>query len=385
MSKKRDPQGVRAHNRRVVLEAVKGAGTTSRIDLARRTGLSPATAGFIVTDLMEQRLTREGAKQQAKAGRKATTVELDRSHWRFVCIDLWHRVVHATAMNLASEVVAVEEQPLKSRLLPAQIMRCIGKMIERLMARAGGELAALGVSVDGTVHPWTGAVTSWMWLRGTQFEIRRCMKERYRVPVIVENVDRIKAWAEFARNHDGPQNIVCFSISTGIGAGVVARGEIYRGAAAAGDIAHIRIAETGPRCTLGHRGCLEGLVSEKTILSELGTFAGRAVHVAEIDKLCKTNSKADQLIREKAAILGTALAYVVCSLHPGLLMLTGPVFEESDVFFKTVCREIAKRSPLKKWRWPKIRRSSFGDEQMRIGMADLLWRVFCESDFLDVR
>ncbi|NOZ22497.1 MAG: transcriptional regulator, partial [Planctomycetes bacterium] len=84
MNKKRDLRGVRRHNRRVVLEAIKDAGTTTRVDLARRTGLCAATVGFLVDDLLRGEWIRESGKRESSAGRKATILELDPSHWRFI-------------------------------------------------------------------------------------------------------------------------------------------------------------------------------------------------------------------------------------------------------------------------------------------------------------
>jgi len=145
------------------------------------------------------------------------------------------------------------------------------------VGRRTDELAAVGIGVPGRVEPDTGVVTLAVNLGWHEVALGAGLADRFGVPVAVEN--DVKAAAAGLASRDqtaGIADLAYLGIGTGISAGVVLGGRLYRGSRGlAGEIGHVVLQADGPVCQCGLRGCFEAIASGRGI-SELAEAAVRA-------------------------------------------------------------------------------------------------------------
>ncbi len=158
------------------------------------------------------------------------------------------------------------ENPLPERILPR-----IYESIEQVIFDAGvtpEQVAGIGIGAPGPLNSHTGVVFAPPNLPGwTNVPLRDLLQERFNKPVFVENDANVAALAEhmFGAGR-GSQEMVYMTISTGIGGGVITRGQIIEGiAGTAGEIGHMTIDWQGERCNCGNIGCLESISSGTAI------------------------------------------------------------------------------------------------------------------------
>ena len=90
------------------------------------------------------------------------------------------------------------------------------------------------------------------------FDVRRRFEQRFDAPTWVDNDVNLLAFSERARRQDEVPDLIFCKVGTGIGAGLLSRGRIHRGAnGAAGDIGHVRVRDSDAQCRCGKVGCLE--------------------------------------------------------------------------------------------------------------------------------
>ena len=149
------------------------------------------------------------------------------------------------------------------------VRRIVAALDEALevAGRSRADLAALGVGVPGRVDPDAGTVTLAVNLGWHALPLRDELESMLGVPVAVENDVRAAAAGLHARGQaGGVDNLAYLAIGTGISAGVVLDGRLYRGPRGlAGEIGHVVLEPNGPACRCGLDGCLEALASGRAI------------------------------------------------------------------------------------------------------------------------
>jgi glucokinase len=129
------------------------------------------------------------------------------------------------------------------------------------------DLAAMGIGVPGRVDPEAGTVTLAVNLGWHALPLRDEVEAVLGIPVAVENDVRAAAAGLHARRQaGGVDNLAYLAIGTGISAGVVLDGRLYRGPRGlAGEIGHVVLEPNGPACRCGLDGCLEAFASGRAI------------------------------------------------------------------------------------------------------------------------
>ena len=133
-----------------------------------------------------------------------------------------------------------------------QIFSSVDALMEKY-----GEAIGIGISSIGPVDVKTGTILNPPNFFGiTDFAIKKCLADRYGIPVYVDNDMNTSAIAEkYWGNADGISNYVYLGASKGIGAGVITEGKIRENIIA--EIGHVSVNLDGEKCHCGNRGCLE--------------------------------------------------------------------------------------------------------------------------------
>ena len=155
---------------------------------------------------------------------------------------------------------------------PERAADAIASLVTAAIAEAGAtahDVAAVGVGVPGRVDREAGHVTHAVNLGWHDLPLGPRLQERLGIPTVVENDVRAAALGLHRRRILGEtESLALLAIGTGIAAGVVLDGQLHRGAhGLAGEIGHVIIDPSGPRCACGNRGCVEAIAAGPAIVA----------------------------------------------------------------------------------------------------------------------
>ncbi len=256
----------RAHNRRVIIEAIRLHGELTRAELARLTALTPQTVSNIVAELEQAELLTSRQPRKQGRGQPAIPVALNPASAFSIGIHLDHQTLLIVLVDLTGEIhfrrLMLVQKPEPDATL-ARIAQVLAEIKTQLGARwqkvlgigvvMPGPFGVEGISSVGptTLHGWE------------QVDIAARLAEMSGVPVTLENDATVAAIGE--RFHGVARQLNSFIylyIGTGLGAGIIMDGHVYSGHAHnAGEIGHVVVEPGGRDCYCGNQGCLERYVS----------------------------------------------------------------------------------------------------------------------------
>lgn len=186
------------------------------------------------------------------------------------------------------------------------------------------------------------------------------MEKEFVIPTRVDNDVRTAALGELNYGAGvGCQNLVCITVGTGIGSGLVINGKLVRGASnAAGELGHIKLnMEGGPLCGCGDRGCLEAYASGPSIVAMAEEYikGGKSTRYRELANPDITpyivsvaaqegDPVAKQIFRIMGEYIGMGLTSVVNLLNPEKIIIGGGVAEAGDILLEPIRQTIQKRA-----------------------------------------
>jgi predicted NBD/HSP70 family sugar kinase len=271
---------IREHNLGLVLRQVAERGPRSRAALAVETGLNKSTVSSLVADLIEAGLLRDSPAEErpAKVGRPPQSVELDPGGPFVLGLEVNVDYLAAWASDLSGAVrhrafVTSDNRAESPEVTLAALARLAEEALDQPFAQGRAPMLAT-VAVPGLVDP-VGELAVAPNLGWTDVPVASLLNEALEdppYPVRVENEANLGAVAELVEGAGrGLSDFVYISGEIGIGAGVVLRGELFRGASGfAGEFGHLTIDPFGPPCGCGGRGCLERLAGQDALLRLAG-------------------------------------------------------------------------------------------------------------------
>lgn len=194
----------------------------------------------------------------------------------------------------------------------------------------------------------------------TNVPIAKIIEKEFGIPTKVDNDVRCAALGELAFGAGkGCKNLICITVGTGIGSGLIVNGKLVRGADnAAGEIGHIKLQmHDGPICGCGDSGCLEAFASGPSIVAMAQEYilGGKSTKYRElanpditpyiVAEAAKQGDKVAQKIFERMGkYIGIGLASVVNLLNPEKIVIGGGVADAGDILFKPLTDTLKKRA-----------------------------------------
>ena len=239
--------------------------------------------------------------------------------------------VHPTGDIGITLQVAVDHSDHHDGRVPfQQLTDLLGDIVRAAQGQPdSGTLEAIGVSVTGPIDPVTGWVDNPHTLPAAmQGDLIGAVRTRFDLPIVVENDANAAAVGE-ARFGAGRNSevVVCITIGTGIGVGVVAHGRLYEGAQRTHpEPGHLVVDPTGPACYCGASGCIESLASATAVIDaalHAGIIStGASAH--DVHRLADTgNAVARQVVDRAAAALAAGIRTLVAVYAPDIVVLAG--------------------------------------------------------------
>jgi predicted NBD/HSP70 family sugar kinase len=142
----------------------------------------------------------------------------------------------------------------------------------------------------------------------------------------------------------GVSDAVYLNVGTGIGAGLIIGGVVYRGAiGTAGEIGHATAREGGTICRCGNRGCLERYAGGTALLHELAASLGDELTLDELIGRVQTGDMAcRRVVADAGALIGIHVATICNLLNPSHVIVGGPLSQTGDVLLEPIRRSIAR-------------------------------------------
>jgi glucokinase len=273
---------------------------------------------------------------------------------------------------------------------PARTAQVIVEVVSALRTRHRVE--AVGLGAAGFVDEDRGSVLFAPHLAWREEPLRKLVADLVGLPVVVENDANASAWAElkFGAARDR-RHVLLISVGTGIGAGLVLSGELYRGRwGLAGEPGHYRVVPDGRLCGCGNRGCWEQYASGNALEYEARDFArrtpGSAVRLLQLgggsldgiggQQITQAASEGDpgalRCFDIVGGWLGQGLADLAAILDPGCFIIGGGVSEAGDLLLNPARAAFEKGLTGGHYRpLAEIRRAALGADAGLVGAADL--------------
>ena len=323
---------LRVANRRAVT-GLLAAGPMSRADLARGTGLSRTTVSSLVSELITTGHVTEtsdrGQPHKGGSGRPPLLVALSTPHGGVAGVDVGHGHVRVAVADRAGVILVEDCATVDVDAHGADTLDLAATMVRTALHASGlgrDDLQGVAMCVPAPLDRRRPRISSDI-LRGWHDlfpgeELQR----RLGVPVFVDNDANLGALAETERGAArGVADVVYVKVASGLGAGIVLGGRLHRGATGiAGELGHVQVAEDGPVCRCGHRGCLETLVSASRLLTVLQPAYDETLDAERVLALDEAGDDAvRRVLGEAGRTIGRALADLCNSLNPQVLLLGG--------------------------------------------------------------
>jgi predicted NBD/HSP70 family sugar kinase len=337
---------LRRLNRGRVIDALREHGMISRAEIARRTGLSRSTVSSLVAELQSDGLVVEreepGAAHGEQGGRPPILLAFDASAGAALGIDFGHSHVRVAVSDLSSNILAERAAPMDIDHEAHEGLDVALELIGEALDEAGVERSRVigaGLGLPGPVDQTDGVIGSSAILPGwVGVAAGEEMRRRLDVPVSVDNDANLGALAELTHGAGrGATDLVYLKLSSGIGAGLILGGRLYRGTGGvAGELGHILVEPEGAVCRCGNRGCLETAASTGALLEILRRSHGELT-VAEMLRLAQEGDLGcRRVIADAGRVVGSAAAVVFNLLNPQRLIVGGDLAEAGDLLLEGV-------------------------------------------------
>ncbi|MFC6356959.1 ROK family transcriptional regulator [Luethyella okanaganae] len=313
------PEYARGHNRSLVLQTLYRQGGQSRADIARETGLTRVTISDLVAQFIAEGLIVElGQREDARPGKPATIIDIDRTAFQIIGLDLSDAVVlRGAVLDLDGGILSRSEVSLAGSTGETAVA-LVTALADELVNQATAPILGMGVGSPGIVD-LSGVVLTAPNLGWSGVELQRILQERLSVPVLVANDANAAALAEHSfGGADG--DFILVKVGHGVGAGLVLGGRLqFGGNFAAGEIGHVVVGtDGGPLCACGKAGCLEAWLAVPRLTARLEQVDAS---FADPDRALEQH---DLILGEVGRRLGIILAPVVGALDLAEIVLSGP-------------------------------------------------------------
>jgi predicted NBD/HSP70 family sugar kinase len=359
-----------------LLSLIREGVAVTRADLARHTGLARSTVAQRVDALLASGLLIEAGGSASTGGRPPTVLAFNHEAGVVLVADLGATHSRMAITDLAGTPLAEAAEDLDIALGPTEVLKRVSARFQKLLGRTGrsaADVRGIGIGVPGPVEFATGQPVNPPIMPGWDgFDIPAWFADRYAAPVLVDNDVNIMARGEHWVHWRATPHLLLVKVGTGIGCGIVADGQIHRGArGAAGDIGHIRATSNDDViCRCGNIGCLEAIAGGQALADRLAAAGADAANSRDVVRLVRNgDATATRMVRDAGRTLGEVLAGTVNFFNPAVIVIGGDIAEAHAQLLAGVREGILSRSLPLATRDLRIVPSRLGDRAGITGAA----------------
>ena len=387
----RTTRDLRRGNRATVLRRLYFDGPASRLNLAASTGLSPATVGNVISELIKDRVVIETGQLISDGGRPAVLVMVNPAHAGVIGVDVGETGAAIELFDLSLHKLAAVEKPFRlPQESPGSLVAVVAKGVDELIKEAGiaaRHLLGIGVGVPGVVVHDGEEYVHAPSLGWDKVPLLQLMTAALPAPVMLDNgaktMGRAELWYGAGRD---ARHLAVVLLGTGVGAALFNDGALYRGStSSAGEWGHTSVMVGGRRCRCGASGCLEAYVGAEGILERWAQRARKPVdrkkdqqrQMQVLLDAARSSKPAAEVLDETAEFIGAGVANLVNLFNPEFIVIGGWVGHLLGPRLLPRIREIAAARAL---RYPfsrvAIEIGRLGPDAVAMGAATLVVERF---------
>lgn len=364
-----------AHDLLRFLRAVGGA---SRTEVGEATGWARATVATRLDELVEAGLVGSSPSRGGARGRPAATYAFDPGRGHLLVADVGASGARAARCDLDGRVIAHRDVPLRIGDGPDAVLAVVVEALRSLDGRGDEPPWGVGISLPGPVEHALGRVVSPPIMTGWDgVVVPDRLGPLFGAPVLVENDANAMAWGEYRSGSPSTPDLIFVKVGTGVGMGIIAQGQVLRGASgAAGDLGHTWADAPGALeqlCRCGKTGCVEASAGGWAIVRDLladGEDVGDVDDVVEL--LRAGDARAIHRVRLAGRVLGAGIAQAVSLLNPSEVVVGGRLAVAGEHLLAGVREHVAARSLPLATAGLSIRTSHLPEQVGVVGLGDAL-------------
>ncbi len=389
-----------------IIKTVRKNGQITRSELALHLGYSRAAMTGFVSNLMEEGILAEVGTGASKGGRKPLILEINGDYGFILGYDIGATSIDIALANFKGDILEHCAESANVRDDAVDVLGRCNSLALALLKKSGGkysQVLAVGIGVPGPVEFSKGIlIAPPLMPTWENFRIKDFTRETFQnAVVVIDNDVNVMAIGEAkAGAGKNVNNFIFVKIGTGIGSGIFANGEIYRGTmGAAGNIGHIAVASTyHATCHCGHMDCLEALAAGPPIanrgkeaaehgdsdyLSERLKLQDGKLTAKDISDAAATGDLvAISIIRDSGGMIGSVLAGLVEFFNPELILIGGGVSNIANDLLSTIRQGVLLRANPLSTRDLRIEFSSLEDQA---GVIGAIWLTFDQIFDVEMR
>jgi len=366
----------------------------SKADLATFTEFSRTKITGCIDSLLNKKILIANDSTEYTGGRRSKTFSLNADLGLVAGVDIGATSIDLCIADFSGKILVRYSEPASVREGPIKILGHTCSLLEKMMQEnnlSPEKLYGIGIGVPGPVDFSAGMLVSPPIMPGwDRYPIIQTVQQWFpSANVVVDNDVNVMALGEIYKGvGKGVDNLVFIKIGTGIGAGIISEGKIYRGSSGcAGDIGHISVNKSGPLCHCGNRGCLEALTAGPAI-AEQALIAAQAGRSPILLKMYEKNGKvlraedvgnaaregdalATEVIRESGQFIGDVLASLVNFYNPKVIVIGGGVSNLGNLLLSSIRQTVLNHSTSLATRDLHIVFSETGPDAGVIGAVNL--------------
>ncbi|MGP4077042.1 ROK family transcriptional regulator [Halobacillus sp. K22] len=390
-------QLMKSMNRSIILNMIREEGPISRAEIAKQTRLTPPTVSNIVKELINTQFVIETTQGMSKGGRKPTLLEINADQFYTLGIDVGTFHMKFVVTNLFGDLKDVTSLPIGDYPTNEDILSIMKQGIQDLLYSGKndpGKFLGIGVGMHGIVDPVEGVSLFAPSFQLRHIPIKEELEKDFNMIVKVENDARTMTLGEYwFGNGNDADNMVGVNVGNGIGAGMMVKGRLFHGENnIAGEIGHVTIDLSGPKCTCGNYGCLQTLAAGPAIADrarkELKTGKPSIIHDlvdGDFEKVdgqvvyqaaCEGDEFSVDLLNQTGRYLGIGLTNLIHTVNPKRIIVGGGVSNAGDFLMKGIEETIQTRGLTEQAKETSIVLSKLGEHASAIGACVLVLEEF---------
>jgi len=377
-----------------LIDLVRKYGEFTKADLVTYTDYSRTKITRCIDSLLDKKIIIANKATEYSGGRRSKTFSLNGKLSLVAGVDIGATSIDLGIADFSGKLLARYAEPASVKDGPIKVLGRACSLLEKMLKEknlSSEKMNGIGIGVPGPVDFSVGTLVSPPIMPGWDcYPIIQTVQQWFpSANVVVDNDVNVMALGEINQGAGkGVDNLIFVKIGTGIGAGIICEGKIYRGSSGcAGDIGHIGVNKSGPLCHCGNKGCLETVAAGPAIAerSLMAAQAGKSqillkhyeknggvLRAEDVgDAAREGDALAIEVIRESGQFVGDVLAGLVNFYNPEMIVIGGGVSNLGNLLLSSMRQTVLNRSTPLATRDLHIVFSEIGPDAGVIGAVNL--------------
>jgi len=370
-----NPQLMKRINRDSVLNCVRQAESISRVGLAKLTGLSKPSISSIVSSLIEEGILCETGAEESAVGRKPILLAINPSRFSIIGAVFEGAKLTVAVADLSGKVLVQRESDAERASETSSLVDLLKDETDDLLAHLDtgyDKVLGIGLGLPDKFSPGVANSNRSLSINDAHRALSLEIEELFGIPALVENDVNLMALGEYSSGAgDGRRNLIYVHVGTGIGAGIVLDGQLYRGySSTAGEIGFMVLGHP-PSSKLAELGWFEANYSFSAVFARLcsNERAGRLSvenrqrYLKELPRLIQDSPIARKTLEDACHHWAYGLANICAVLNPELIVLGGDIVILGEWALHRISEELKNLVPIA----PKVDFTKLGEQSGVVG------------------